>query len=96
MIKGLNPVQREDDARGDSPTFLFPALLLQKFQDRIKKLEAVLLEQNEVRRIGDEHASLHWRVDKIAHQSLAILGVRPRVVLARDHERRRVDIGGVP
>jgi len=92
MIKGLNLVQHEDNARGDSQTFLFPALLLQKSQDRVEELEAVLLEQNKVRRIGDERASLHWRVNKVAHQSLAILGVRPCVVLARDHERRRIDL----
>jgi hypothetical protein len=96
MIKGLNLAQREGNARGDSPTFLFPALLLQKFQDRIKKLEAVLLEQDKVRGVGNEHALLDGRVNKVAHQSFAILGVGPCVVLAGDHERRRIDIGGVP
>src|SRR6478752_1946216 len=51
MIKGLNLVQHNDNACGDSHAFLFLALLLQKSQDRVEELEAVLLEQKEVRGI---------------------------------------------
>jgi hypothetical protein len=98
MIKGLNFVPHGD--RAPSPRRemrLFElGLFVQEFQDRIKKLNAVLLKQNEVRRIRNEHALLDRGVDKIAHQAFAILEIRPCVVLACDHERRRIDIGGVP
>ena len=98
MIKGLNFVPHGD--RAPSPRRemrLFElGLFVQEFQDRIKKLNAVLLKQNEVRRIRNEHALLDRGVDKIAHQSFAILEIRPCVVLACDHERRRIDIRGIP
>ena len=48
-------------------TRFFAGLFLQKSQDRVEELEVVLLEQNEVGRIGNEHALLDRRVNKIAH-----------------------------
>ena len=39
---------REDNVRAMAPAYVsFPCLLLQKFQDRVEELDAVLLEQNE-------------------------------------------------
>jgi hypothetical protein len=57
------------------------ALFLQEFQDCVEELEAVFLEQTKWVASGTKRALLHRRVNKIAHQAFAILGVRPRVVL---------------
>src|SRR6185437_158471 len=71
-------------------------LLFQEFQDLSKELLAVLFEQHEMRGILDQHVMLRWRVDQGTHQTFAVFLERPGIEVAADHERRSIDVGGVP
>jgi hypothetical protein len=73
MIKGPTLVQHEDSAPVIARRF-FSLPTPARIQDCVEERDAVLLEQNEVCRVGDEHALLDGRVNQVAHQSFAILG----------------------
>jgi hypothetical protein len=47
-------------------------LLAQKLEHLIEELEPLLLEQNEMGRVGDDDISLDRRMDEIAHQPVAV------------------------
>ena len=64
---------------------------LQEVCDRFVELEAMLLKDDEVRRILDQHVLLHRGIGEVAHQSFAILLERPSVIIAANDQRRHVD-----
>src|SRR6516164_10376251 len=76
--------------------FLLCALLLEKLEHFLKELKAILLEQDEMRRVGNQHAAFRGCMHEIAHQSFPILRKRPGVIGPRDDQRRSVNARGVP
>src|SRR5215813_3977276 len=71
-------------------------LIFEELQDFFEELDARLLEQHEVRRIGDQYALLDRRVDEVAHQALTVLGEGPSVEGSCNHQRWRIDVRRVP
>src|SRR5262249_41823828 len=86
----------QDQFRETESSRVSTQLLAEELKDLIEKLETLLLEQDKMGGIADEHAFLDRRVHEIAHQSFSILRIGPSVEVAADHQRRGIDVRGVP
>src|SRR5580698_504294 len=96
-MPSASPARRWPERRKRRPGTAFSTcLFLNELQDLLEEFEALLLKYHEMRRIRNQDVFLDGSMDQIAHQAFAVFRIGPCVEVAADHERRRVDVGGIP